>query len=106
MSRPTAAADAAVAPLQGLLGALGDPVRLEMVRRLMAAGTPQPCVRLYDSVGKSTASHHFKLLRETGIIERHVVGGQVHLALRIEALDAAYPGVVRSIVAAAEAQRA
>lgn len=91
-----------VASLQEVLGALGDSVRLEMVRRLMAAGTPLPCTQLYDAVGKSTASHHFKTLREAGIVERHVVGGTVQQMLRLEALEQAYPGVVSSIVAAAE----
>lgn len=94
-----------VASLQEVLAALSDPVRLEMVRRLTAAGRPQACVALYDSVGKSTASHHFKLLRENGIIERHLIGGQVHQHLRRAALDAAHPGVVRSIIDAAEAER-
>ncbi len=94
-----------VASLQEVLAALSDPVRLEMVRRLMAAGRPQACGTLYASVGKSTASHHFKLLRENGVIERHLIGGQVHQYLRQEALDAAHPGVVRTIVAAAEAER-
>ncbi|WP_219635429.1 ArsR/SmtB family transcription factor [Nocardioides ungokensis] len=55
-----------VAGLLEVLEALADPVRLEMVRRLDPDGTPAPCAALYDGVGKSTASHHFKILREAG----------------------------------------
>jgi DNA-binding transcriptional ArsR family regulator len=86
--------------LRDVLEALSDPVRLEMVRRLSAAGTPVACADLYDSVSKSTASHHFKVLRESGLTERLTIGGQTHQKLRLEDLEAAFPGVVTSIVAA------
>lgn len=91
-----------VASLQEVLGALGDAVRLEMVRRLVAAGGPLACTALYDGVGKSTASHHFKTLREAGLLERHVIGGAVHQALRREAIESAYPGLLTAVVAAAD----
>ena len=89
-----------VASLGEVLAALADPVRLEMVRRLADAGEPVACVRLYDTVGKSTASHHFKVLREAGVTQRLVLGGQTHQELRLDDLEAAYPGVVSAIVAA------
>jgi len=86
--------------LREVLEALSDPVRLEMVRRLSRAGDWVACYDLYDSVSKSTASHHFKVLREAGVIERQSIGGQTHQRLRLDDLEATYPGVVRSIVAA------
>jgi DNA-binding transcriptional ArsR family regulator len=87
--------------LQDVLEALSDPVRLEMVRRLAAAGEPVACADLYESVSKSTASHHFKVLREAGLTERTNIGGQTHQRLRLDDLEASFPGVVTSIVAAA-----
>jgi len=87
--------------LRDVLEALSDPVRLEMVRRLESAGTPVACAELYDSVSKSTASHHFKVLREAGLTERLTIAGQTHQRLRLEDLEESYPGVVTSIVAAA-----
>ena len=87
-------------PLQDVLEALSDPVRLEMVRRLAAAGEPVACADLYESVSKSTASHHFKVLREAGLTERTTIGGQTHQRLRLDDLEASFPGVVTSIVAA------
>jgi DNA-binding transcriptional ArsR family regulator len=86
--------------LQDVLGALSDPVRLEMVRRLGRAGAPVACSDLYESVSKSTASHHFKVLREAGVTERLTFGGQTHQRLRLDDLEQAFPGVVSSILAA------
>ena len=89
--------------LQDVLEALSDPVRLEMVRRMASAGEPVACADLYDSVGKSTASHHFKVLREAGLTERVTIGGQTHQSLRLADLEESFPGVISSIVAASRA---
>jgi DNA-binding transcriptional ArsR family regulator len=86
--------------LQDVLEALSDPVRLEMVRRMAAAGEPVACSDLYESISKSTASHHFKVLRESGMTERLTIGGQTHQRLRLDDLEDAFPGVVSSVVAA------
>lgn len=87
-----------VATVQQLLAALADPIRLEMVRRLMNAGSPQPCAVLYDGINKSTATHHFKILREAGLTERSMIDGQTHQRLRIEDVDTAVPGLLTAIV--------
>ena len=86
--------------LQDVLEALSDPVRLEMVRRLAAERGPIACSDLYDTISKSTASHHFKVLREAGLTERVNIGGQTHQLLRVDDLEHSFPGVVSSIVAA------
>jgi DNA-binding transcriptional ArsR family regulator len=93
-----------VGSVQQVLSALADPVRLEMVRRLRNAGSPMPCARLYDGINKSTATHHFKILREAGLTDRRVIGGQTHQQLRLEDVEAAYPGVLSSILAAPPAR--
>lgn len=90
-----------VAGVQQLLVALADPVRLEMVRRLMNTRGPMPCALLYDGINKSTAAHHFKVLREVGLTERLVIDGHIHQRLRVDEVDAAVPGLVGSIVGAA-----
>ncbi|WP_327119638.1 helix-turn-helix domain-containing protein [Nocardia sp. NBC_01730] len=95
-----------VASLPTVLGALQDPVRLEMVRRLSNAGTAVRCGALYEVINKSTATHHFKILREAGVIERLIIDGQTCQRLRTEDLESALPGLVRTIVEAANrAQR-
>jgi DNA-binding transcriptional ArsR family regulator len=90
-----------VARVQQVLVALADPVRLEMVRRLMNAVSPVSCALLYDGINKSTATHHFKILREAGLTERVVVDGHTHQRLRIDEVDDAMPGLLNSIVAKA-----
>lgn len=91
-----------VAGVQQVLAALADPVRLEMVRRMAAEGEPVACSLLYEDISKSTASHHFKILREAGITERVVRSGQTHQRLRLAELEEALPGVVSAVVAAAD----
>lgn len=90
-----------MAGLQQILAALADPVRLEMVRRLGNAGVPTPCARLYDGINKSTATHHFKTLREAGLLERLVLGGQIHQRLRTDDVEAAAPGLLDAVIATA-----
>jgi DNA-binding transcriptional ArsR family regulator len=94
-------AEAHVGSVQQVLAALADPVRLEMIRRLHNAGSTMPCARLYDGINKSTATHHFKILREAGLTERLVVDGQTHQRLRSDEVDAAVPGLLNSVVAKA-----
>jgi DNA-binding transcriptional ArsR family regulator len=93
-----------VAPLQDVLAAISDPVRLEMLRRLDPDGAPVACGQLYDGIGKSTASHHFKILREAGVIEVELIAGKTHQRLRLADVEAAYPGVLSSILAVPSAR--
>ncbi|MBF6274396.1 ArsR family transcriptional regulator [Nocardia sp. 852002-20019_SCH5090214] len=90
-----------VATVQEVLGALHDPVRLEMVRRLSNAGGPVRCGMLYDTINKSTATHHLKILREAGVTERIVADGQTYARLRTEEVEHALPGLLAAVVGAA-----
>jgi DNA-binding transcriptional ArsR family regulator len=92
---------ATVGTLQQVLAALADPVRLEMVRRLADAGGPIAGGSRDAGINKSTASHHFRILREAGLTERVMVGGQTCQLLRSREVDAALPGVLDAVVAAA-----
>lgn len=90
-----------VAALPAVLGALQDPVRLEMVRRLSNAGDAVRCGALYDLINKSTATHHFKILQRAGLVERVVVDGNTCQRLRTAELETALPGLLASVVEAA-----
>ncbi|MFB7717126.1 MULTISPECIES: ArsR/SmtB family transcription factor [unclassified Nocardia] len=91
-----------VAPLPAVLGALQDPVRLEMLRRLgNAGGEPVRCSALYEVVSKSTAAHHFKILREAGLTERLTIDGQTCQRLRTEDIETALPGLLDAVLGAA-----
>jgi DNA-binding transcriptional ArsR family regulator len=85
--------------LTDVLQALGDPVRLAIVREL-AASEPEPraCGTFHLGVSKSTLTHHFKVLREAGVIETRPVGHLRLNRLRRTELDERYPGLLDSVL--------
>ena len=86
--------------METVFGALSDPVRLTIVRALAASdGQSRSCGSFDLSVGKSTASHHFRVLREAGIIRQHDEGRRRMTELRRSELDARFPGLLDSVVA-------
>jgi DNA-binding transcriptional ArsR family regulator len=87
--------------LSAVLHALSDPVRLGMVRALAAAGEECSCSAFDVPVTKSTCTHHFKVLREAGLIQQRRQGTARLNALRAEDLEARFPGLLRSVLAAA-----
>jgi DNA-binding transcriptional ArsR family regulator len=83
--------------IAGVLYALGDPIRLEIVRRL-ATQTQLSCCGLAIAVAKSTLSHHFKVLREAGVIYSRKEGTQYINSLRHEDLEARFPGLLDTVL--------
>lgn len=80
-----------------VLQALADPVRLDLVRQLGESDTAIACGRFDTVVAKSTLSHHFKILREAGVIATYREGGQALNVLRTAELEASFPGLLRSL---------
>lgn len=83
--------------LAGVLYALGDPARLEIVKLLATQGE-KPCGAFDCELAKSTVSHHFKILRESGVIVSRKSGTQHLNSLRREELDQLFPGVLDSVL--------
>ncbi|MFT8675358.1 MAG: helix-turn-helix transcriptional regulator [Acetobacter sp.] len=82
-----------------ILHALSDPFRLSIVRKLVEL-QPQPCAPLQAGRPKSSVSHHFSVLRKAGLIRTDVVG-VVHMnSLRTQELEARFPGLLGTILAA------
>lgn len=88
--------------VEQVLQALGDPVRLTLVRAL-AAGPPEgiACGAVPLPVTKSTRTHHLRILREAGVTSMRVEGTRRIAVLRREDLDALYPGLLDGVLAAA-----
>ncbi|RJX74997.1 helix-turn-helix transcriptional regulator [Pseudomonas sp. LS-2] len=86
--------------LERLLYALSDPVRLEIVRYL--ANVPQAsCGELDGGRPKSSVSHHFRVLRDAGLVHTRNVGTTHMNSLRAEELDQRFPGLLNSILSQA-----
>ena len=86
-----------------VLHALADPVRLEIVRRLSGTDGRMNCIASAESSGclsKSTLSHHFRILREAGIVRSERSGVELLNCLRTDDLEGRFPGVLASILAA------
>ena len=86
--------------LSTVLYALSDPVRLSIIQKLSTDGE-QTCGVLSAQIAKSTASHHFRVLREAGIIQMRAEGTQFLNSLRIEDLNKKYPGLIQAVISSA-----
>lgn len=85
--------------LAPVLHALGDPVRLELVRR--ATGNPEStCAALAEGldVPISTLSNHFRILREAGLVSMTVDGRHRRIRLRADDLSDRFPGLLEPIL--------
>ena len=87
--------------LPTVLHALSDPQRLHIVRELAADPEPRPCGGFAMNVSKSTCTHHFRVLREAGVIRQRLEGTTKLNSLRREDLDARFPGLLDSVLRAA-----
>jgi DNA-binding transcriptional ArsR family regulator len=85
--------------LTRVLHALSDPARLSIVESLALKG-PQPCGALSLPVAKSTASHHFRVLREAGLIQMQADGTQFINSLRRDDVDSRFPGLLDAVLQA------
>ncbi|WP_046778020.1 ArsR/SmtB family transcription factor [Streptomyces yangpuensis] len=106
-SRTLAHPEAAEIRLEGVLHALSDPVRLSIVLDLAASADDLACSHFDLPVTKSTTTHHFRVLRESGVVRQAYRGTTKLNALRRDDLEALFPGLLDSVLtaAAAEAER-
>jgi DNA-binding transcriptional ArsR family regulator len=89
--------------LGAVLHALSDPVRLLIVAELARREGEYTCGSFALPVTKSTCTHHFKVLREAGLIQQRPQGTTRLNRLRREDLEVRFPGLLATILTAAEA---
>jgi DNA-binding transcriptional ArsR family regulator len=87
--------------LGGVLHALSDPVRLKIVAGLAGGGGEHTCGSFDVPVTKSTCTHHFKVLREAGVIQQRQEGTARLNTLRRDDLEARFPGLLATVLQAA-----
>jgi DNA-binding transcriptional ArsR family regulator len=73
---------------------------MEIVLKIVRAG--QVACGAFDiPMPKSTLSHHFKVLRESGVVACRREGNVLINSVRFDDLEARFPGVIGAIIAAA-----
>ncbi|WP_329587134.1 helix-turn-helix domain-containing protein [Kitasatospora sp. NBC_01250] len=81
-----------------VLHALGDPVRLWLVRVLAAQGE-STCSPDGLDVPRSTLTNHWRILREAGLTETRQEGKHRVMTLRRAAVEARHPGLLAVVLA-------
>ena len=97
-------------PVEAILHALSDPVRVAIYADIVGQECSQSCsafLALLDKpIPKSTLSQHFKILREAGLIRGERRGVEMHNISRCGEIEQRYPGLIATIVNAHNIQLA
>jgi len=83
--------------LESVLAALSSPLRLAALRVIAGFGE-HPCCDVLPQIPKSTMTHHFRILRDSGVVWQHHVGREYRLSLRRDDLNARFPGLLDAIL--------
>jgi DNA-binding transcriptional ArsR family regulator len=90
--------------LSGVLGALAEPMRLKIMKGMLAE---HGCVSCTDAapcpdMAKSTLSNHFRILREAGLIRTTKKGVTNRNLVRLEDINDRFPGLLKLLFKLAE----
>ncbi|WP_131736878.1 ArsR/SmtB family transcription factor [Actinomadura roseirufa] len=100
---PAPLAEPAVADLrlESVFGALSDPLRLLIVRKLLLDREEfdHPCGWFGLDRPKSSLTHHFRALRDAGLIRQRQYGLERRSEVRIDDLNARFPGLLDLVAA-------
>jgi len=87
--------------LAAVLGALADPMRLKILKALLdkrhsrlSCTEATPCAEM----AKSTLSHHFRILRDAGLIRTTKQGVENLNSVRWADLNERFPGLLTAIM--------
>ena len=80
--------------LTDIMYAFADPTRIEIIRQLVKSDRAMTCGELNLNRPKSSMSHHFKILREAGVLET-IIEGKEHLnTLRLKEVNEKFPNLL------------
>jgi DNA-binding transcriptional ArsR family regulator len=90
--------------LAGVLAALADPMRLRIVKSLLARNDCMSCTQAAPcpEMAKSTLSNHFRVLREAGLIQTSKKGVEHRNVVREADINARFPRLLKTIVGVSE----
>jgi DNA-binding transcriptional ArsR family regulator len=87
--------------LGAIFAALADPLRRKIVLTLAAEpDTVRHCSSFELPVTKATRTHHFRVLREAGLIRQVDLGNARTNQLRLDELRQRFPGLVELLMSA------
>lgn len=92
--------------LEAVLHALSDPTRLHITATLDELNDAVACSVIELQVSKSTTTHHYRVLREAGLIKQYYQGTAKLNRLRRDDVDGRFPGLLDSILTAARRRSA
>lgn len=86
--------------LTGVLSALADPVRLDILRSLLKAEGCMSCSEAAPAtdIAKSTLSGHFRVLREAGLIRTSKRGVEHRSIIRQDDINELFPGLLALVI--------
>ncbi|MEU5647472.1 ArsR/SmtB family transcription factor [Streptomyces milbemycinicus] len=86
--------------LEVVMAALSDPLRMGVVRTLLleSEAYDHPCGWFGIDRPKSSLTHHFRALRDAGLIRQRQYGLERRSHVRIDDLQARFPGLLELIV--------
>jgi DNA-binding transcriptional ArsR family regulator len=94
--------------VEGILHALADPVRVAIFTSIAGSNCARICSNFLHvterDIPKSTLSHHFKALREAGLIRSERQGVEMRNTSRCDELNQRFPGLIPAIVKAHQLQ--
>ncbi|MFD9903377.1 ArsR/SmtB family transcription factor [Streptomyces sp. NPDC059063] len=87
-----------------VLAALADPLRRRVVRELAAGpeGAARTCASFELPVSKATLTHHFRALREAGLVRQVSRGNSRMATLRRSDIERRFPGLLALVAAEPE----
>ncbi|UPO76309.1 helix-turn-helix transcriptional regulator [Arthrobacter sp. Helios] len=100
MARELTHPDITKVSLDAVLAALADPIRREIIAQLSTGHNDQACIAFDLPVSKSTSTHHFRVLREAGLITQRYEGTAILNTLRCEDMETRFPGLLDAVIEA------
>ena len=87
--------------LETVLGALSDPLRLTIIRKLLLESEQfdHTCGWFGFDRPKSSLTHHFKALREAGLTRQRQYGLERRSHVRVDDLNTRFPGLLDLVAA-------
>ncbi|MEV0287920.1 helix-turn-helix domain-containing protein [Kribbella sp. NPDC050820] len=91
--------------LEAVMAALAEPLRMTIARKLLLDSDEfdHPCGWFGFDRPKSSLTHHFKVLREAGVIHQRQYGLERRSRLRVDDLNDRFPGLL-DLIAATESR--